>query len=63
MARASFLASDRTYGARQVWHNVLADGVDRGLHKIERLMRQGGPVPSPDHSCGLTGMVQAADPP
>ena len=24
--RASFLASDRTYGARRVWHDVLADG-------------------------------------
>lgn len=42
MARASFLASDRTYGARRVWHDVLADGVDCGLHKIERLMRKGG---------------------
>lgn len=41
MARASFLASDRTYGARRVWHDVLASGVDYGLHKIERLMRQG----------------------
>jgi putative transposase len=41
IARASFLASDRTYGARRVWHDVLADGVDCGLHKIERLMRQG----------------------
>jgi putative transposase len=41
MVRASFLASDRTYGARRVWHDVLADGVDCGLHKIERLMRQG----------------------
>jgi putative transposase len=40
MVRASFLASDRTYGARRVWHDVLADGVDCGLHKIERLMRQ-----------------------
>ena len=41
MARASFLASDRTYGARRVWHDVLAESVDCGLHKIERLMRQG----------------------
>ena len=24
--RASFLASDRTYGARRVWHDLLADG-------------------------------------
>lgn len=37
--RASFLASDRTYGARRVWHDVLADGVSCGLHRIERLMR------------------------
>ncbi len=36
--RASFLLSDRTYGARRVWHDVLADGFACGLHKIERLM-------------------------
>ena len=35
----SFLASDRTYGARRVWRDVLADGINCGLHKIERLMR------------------------
>ena len=38
--RASFLASDRTYGARRVWRDVLADGVSCGLHRIERLMRR-----------------------
>jgi putative transposase len=38
--RASFLASDRTYGARRVWHDVLAEGISCGLHRIERLMRQ-----------------------
>ncbi len=37
--RASFLASDRTYGARRVWHDMLAEGVPCGLHRIERLMR------------------------
>lgn len=37
--RASFIASARTYGARRVWRDVLADGVSCGLHKIERLMR------------------------
>ena len=37
--RASFLASDRTYGAGRVWHDVLAEGVSCGLHRIERLMR------------------------
>ena len=38
-ARASFLASDRTYGARRVWHDLLAEGISCGLHRIERLMR------------------------
>lgn len=38
--RASFLQSDRTYGARRVWHDMLADGETCGLHRIERLMRR-----------------------
>jgi putative transposase len=38
--RASFLASDRTYGARRVWRDVLADGLSCGLHRIERLMHR-----------------------
>ena len=38
--RASFLASDRTYGARRVWHDMIEDGISCGLHRIERLMRQ-----------------------
>jgi putative transposase len=37
--RASFIASARTYGARRVWRDVLAGGIDCGLHRIERLMR------------------------
>jgi putative transposase len=37
--RTSFIGSDRTYGARRVWHDVLAEGVSCGLHRIERLMR------------------------
>src|SRR6202050_1841510 len=37
--RASFLASDRTYGARRVGHDMRAEGVSWGLHRIERLMR------------------------
>jgi putative transposase len=36
---ASFLASDRTYGARRIWHDMLAEGISCGLHRIERLMR------------------------
>jgi putative transposase len=36
----SFKASDRTYGARRVWRDVLEDGLTCGLHRIERLMRQ-----------------------
>lgn len=37
--RESLLASDRTYGARRVWRDVLAEGFSCGLHRIERLMR------------------------
>ena len=37
--KASFINSDRTYGARRVWHDVLADGAACGLHRVERLMR------------------------
>lgn len=40
--RASFLASDRTYGARRVWHDMIAEGIACGLHRIERLMRLQG---------------------
>jgi putative transposase len=40
VARMSFLDSDRTYGARRVWHDVLAAGWQCGLHRIERLMRE-----------------------
>jgi len=40
--RASHIGSDRTYGARRVWHDVLAEGISCGLHRIERLMRQQG---------------------
>jgi len=36
--RASFLASDRTYGARRAWRDLTAEGVSCGLHRIERLM-------------------------
>jgi len=37
--RASFIASDRTYGARRVWHDLLALGLVCGLHRVERVMR------------------------
>ena len=37
--RASFVASDRTYGARRVWRDMLAEGFACGLHRIERLMQ------------------------
>ena len=40
--RGSFTMSDRTYGARRVWHDVLAEGLSCGLHRIERLMRENG---------------------
>lgn len=37
--KRSFVASDRTYGARRVWHDVLAGGMNCGLHLVEKLMR------------------------
>ena len=40
--RQSFIGSDRTYGARRVWHDVLAQDQHCGLHRIERLMRLQG---------------------
>ena len=40
--RTSFLQSDRTYGARRVWHDLLAAGWSCGLHRIERLMQVQG---------------------
>ena len=38
--KASFVDSDRTYGARRVLHDVLAEGAKCGLHRVERLMRE-----------------------
>ena len=38
----SFQRSDRTYGARRVWQDVLAEGLSCGLHRVERLMRLHG---------------------
>lgn len=35
----SFKSSDRTYGARRVWHDVLEEGLSCGPHCIERLIR------------------------
>lgn len=38
----SFKASDRTYGARRVWRDVLEEGLACGLPRVERLMRENG---------------------
>jgi putative transposase len=40
--KASHIASYRTYGVRRVWHDMLAEGIACGLHRIERLMRAQG---------------------
>lgn len=40
--RASHVTRFRTYGARRVWHDLLAEGYRCGLHRIERLMRAQG---------------------
>jgi putative transposase len=37
--RDSFLDSDRTYGARRVWHDLMEAGITCGLHAVERLMK------------------------
>ena len=37
--RKSFLDSDRTYGARRVWHDLMEAGIACGLHAVERLMK------------------------
>lgn len=39
---AASSASRRAYGARRVWHDVLAEGLSCGLHRVERLMRLHG---------------------
>jgi putative transposase len=38
--RMSFLGSDRTYGARRVWFDMIVAGEPCGLHRVERLMRE-----------------------
>ena len=40
--KTSHITSYRTYGARRVWHDLLAEGISCGLHRVERLMRQQG---------------------
>ncbi len=42
VVRRSFEASDRTYGARRVWYDVLAAGLEAGRHRIARRMRLAG---------------------
>ena len=38
----SFQLSDRTYRARRVWQDVLADNFACGLHRVKRVMRVNG---------------------
>jgi putative transposase len=35
---SSFLASDRIYGSRRMWRDILAAGLDGGRQRVERLM-------------------------
>ncbi len=35
-----FKASDRAYGARRVWHDVLEEGLICGLHRIQTVCRR-----------------------
>ncbi len=45
--RSSFISSYCTYGARRVWHDLLAEGFSWGLHRVERLMRVHGLMARP----------------
>ena len=51
--RTSFVGSDRTYGAWRVWHDVLAEGVACGLHRVERIMRENAMRARPRRRRGL----------
>jgi putative transposase len=42
LIRQSFEASDRTYGSRRVWRDVLAWGERCGINRIARLMSEAG---------------------
>ena len=42
LIRQSFEASDRTYGSRRVWRDVLSWGERCGIHRVARLMRAAG---------------------
>ena len=42
--KASFVGSDRTYGARRVWHDVLAEGAAGGLHRVGSASTQSEPA-------------------
>ena len=50
--RASFIASDRTYGARRVWHDMIEDGVSCGLQRQQHDPLRGH-EPGPDHGAVL----------
>src|SRR5262249_32877271 len=41
-ARASFLTSNRTYGARRVWRDMLLEEIAWGRHRIGPLRRYAG---------------------
>ena len=45
----SFKSSDRTYGTRRVWHDVLAESLACGLLRVERQMRKNGLRARPRH--------------
>ena len=42
--RASFIASDRTYGARRVWRDLLAEGISRCIRRRLKEYRSASPL-------------------
>lgn len=55
------MASDRTYGACRVWHDVLAEGMSCGLHRIERLMRSHSPARPAQSAWPAIGQRRASE--
>lgn len=58
--RQTFMASDRTYGARRVWRDLLALGFRCGQHRVERLMQLQGLRSRPPRRGLLRMSVHAA---
>jgi hypothetical protein len=57
--RSSFIPRDRTYWARRVRHDILAEGISCGLHRIGRLMRLQALTARPRRTCSTAPSRQS----